>query len=392
MSENLLTFSALELFLAGITGVLFIIQILYYLVTYARPLRAAREAESRVRVTADKEVKPVSVIVYAHGEPEDLRNNLPAFLNQDYPDYEVIVVNDGSDAESEDVLKLFSNEHKHLYYTYVPAGAHYLSHKKLALTMGIKASKHDILLFTEADCRPLGPKWIATMAGTYNPETEIVLGFCTYRHTKGFFQKLIAYDNLMNGLQMLSSALSHRPYTGNGRNLSYRKQLFFARKGYSKSLYLHAGADDLFINEAATGTNTQVQYSPDALTEMSKIEDSGIWKEMKVSRAATGRYYKGNALLFYRMDNYSNLLFLLTAVAGFITGILGNWLVSILTGLLLVLHFTAKAVVLRKSALLLQQKPLTAWLPVLEIAQPAYNLYVRIYRLFKWRKDFTTKI
>lgn len=275
MSENLLTFSALELFLAGITGVLFIIQILYYLVTYARPLRAAREAESRVRVTADKEVKPVSVIVYAHGEPEDLRNNLPAFLNQDYPDYEVIVVNDGSDAESEDVLKLFSNEHKHLYYTYVPAGAHYLSHKKLALTMGIKASKHDILLFTEADCRPLGPKWIATMAGTYNPETEIVLGFCTYRHTKGFFQKLVAYDNLMNGLQMLSSALSHRPYTGNGRNLSYRKQLFFARKGYSKSLYLHAGADDLFINEAATGTNTQVQYSPDALTEMGKIEDSG---------------------------------------------------------------------------------------------------------------------
>lgn len=258
--------------------------------------------------------------------------------------------------------------------------------------MGIKASKHDILLFTEADCRPLGPKWIATMAGTYNPETEIVLGFCTYRHTKGFFQKLVAYDNLMNGLQMLSSALSHHPYTGNGRNLSYRKQLFFARKGYSKSLYLHAGADDLFINEAATGTNTQVQYSPDALTEMGKIEDSGIWKEMKVSRAATGRYYKGNALLFYRMDNYSNLLFLLTAVAGFITGILGNWLVSILTGLLLVLHFTAKAVVLRKSALLLQQKPLTAWLPVLEIAQPAYNLYVRIYRLFKWRKDFTTKI
>ena len=109
------------------------------------------------------------------------------------------------------------------------------------------------------------------MAGTYNPETEIVLGFCTYRHTKGFFQKLIAYDNLMNGLQMLSSALSHHPYTGNGRNLSYRKQLFFARKGYSKSLYLHAGADDLFINEAATGTNTQVQYSPDALTEMGKI-------------------------------------------------------------------------------------------------------------------------
>ena len=237
MSENLLTFSDLELLLIGITGVLFIIQILYYLITYSRPLRAAT-AKSTERVTADKDAQPVSVIVYAHGEPEDLRNNLPILLNQDYPDYEIIVVNDGSDANSEDVLKLFSNEYKNLYYTYVPVDTQYLSHKKLALTMGIKAARHDILLFTEADCRPIGPKWIKAMAGSYNPETDIILGFCAYRHTKGFLHKLIAYDNLTNGLQMISSALSHHPFTGNGRNLSYRKKLFFAHKGYSRSLNL----------------------------------------------------------------------------------------------------------------------------------------------------------
>ena len=250
MSENLLTFSDLELLLIGITGVLFIIQILYYLITYSRPLRAAT-AKSTERVTADKDAQPVSVIVYAHGEPEDLRNNLPILLNQDYPDYEIIVVNDGSDANSEDVLKLFSNEYKNLYYTYVPVDTQYLSHKKLALTMGIKAARHDILLFTEADCRPIGPKWIKAMAGSYNPETDIILGFCAYRHTKGFLHKLIAYDNLTNGLQMISSALSHHPFTGNGRNLSYRKKLFFAHKGYARSLNLHAGADDLFINEVS---------------------------------------------------------------------------------------------------------------------------------------------
>ena len=136
MSENLLTFSTLELLLAGITGVLFIIQIVYHLVTYARPLRTAKTAESTEQATVDKETQPVSVIVYAHGEPEDLRNNLPVLLNQDYPDYEVIVVNDGSDADSEDILKLFSNEYKNLYYTYVPVDTQYLSHKKLALTMG----------------------------------------------------------------------------------------------------------------------------------------------------------------------------------------------------------------------------------------------------------------
>ena len=392
MNGNLLTFSTLELFLAGITGVLFAIQILYYLVTYARPLRAAREAESKERVTADKEAKPVSVIVYAHGEPEDLRKNLPALLNQDYPDYEIIVVNDGSDAESEDVLKLFSNEYKNLYYTYVPVDTQYLSHKKLALTMGIKAARHDLLLFTEADCRPLGPEWIKAMAGSYNPETDIVLGFCAYRHTDGFLHKLVAYDNLTNGLQMISSALSRHPFTGNGRNLSYRKKLFFAHKGYSKSLNLHAGADDLFINEVANATNTQVQFSPDAIIEMNKIEDFETWKEMKASRAATKRFYKGSALTFYRMDSAGYLLFGIAATATFIAGLSGNWLLSVWAGLLLLLRFTAKAFVYQRSALLLLQKPLTAWLPLLEIVQPVYDLYVRIYRMFNGKRDFTNNV
>ena len=363
MSENLLTFSDLELLLIGITGVLFIIQILYYLITYSRPLRAAT-AKSTERVTADKDAQPVSVIVYAHGEPEDLRNNLPILLNQDYPDYEIIVVNDGSDANSEDVLKLISNEYKNIYYTY----------------------------FTEADCRPIGPKWIKAMAGSYNPETDIILGFCAYRHTKGFLHKLIAYDNLTNGLQMISSALSHHPFTGNGRNLSYRKKLFFAHKGYSRSLNLHAGADDLFINEVSNPANTQVQLSSDSIIKMNKVGDSETWREIKTSRAATKRFYKGGSLTFYRMETIGYLFFWIAGIATFIVGLSGNWLLSILAGLLLFLRFTAKALVYKKSALLLQQKPLTAWLPLLEIAQPVYDIYIHIYRMFNGKKDFTNNV
>lgn len=386
MSENLLVFSGFELFLAGMTVGLFIIQLFYYLVTFTRPLRAAKRAE---KTATGRDVKPVSVIVYAHGDPEDLRHNLPVLLTQDYPDYEVIVVNDGSDAESEDVLKLFSNEYKNLYYTYVPVANQYLSHKKLALTMGIKAARHNILLFTEADCRPLGPKWIEAMAGSYHPETDIILGFCAYRHTKGFLNKLIAYDNLTNGLQMISSALSHHPFTGNGRNLSYRKKLFFVHKGYSKSLNLHAGADNLFINEVSDSTNTQVQFSPNSIIEMNRIEDIGDWREMKASRAVTEHFYKGHSLALYRMETVSYLLFAIVTIAAIIAGLSGNWLLSISAGLLLLLRLTIKAFVYKKSALLLQQKPLTAWLPLLEIAQPTYDIYVRIYRMFNRKKDFT---
>lgn len=258
--------------------------------------------------------------------------------------------------------------------------------------MGIKAARHDILLFTEADCRPIGPKWIKAMAGSYNPETDIILGFCAYRHTKGFLHKLIAYDNLTNGLQMISSALSHHPFTGNGRNLSYRKKLFFAHKGYSRSLNLHAGADDLFINEVSNPANTQVQLSSDSIIKMNKVGDFETWREIKTSRAATKRFYKGGSLTFYRMETIGYLFFWIAGIATFIVGLSGNWLLSILAGLLLFLRFTVKALVYKKSALLLQQKPLTAWLPLLEIAQPVYDIYIHIYRMFNGKKDFTNNV
>lgn len=392
MFKELLTFSDIELSLAGISVGLFIIQLLYYLVTYSRPLRTFKKSAKGGTFTANPQTAPVSVIVYAKNESVNLREFLPSLLTQDYPNFEVIVVNDGSTDESDDVLKTFEHEYKQLYHTYIPEEVKYLSRKKLALTVGIKAAKHEILLFTEANCQPRSKYWIREMAACYSPETNIVLGFCAYGPYKGFLHKLVAYDNLMTGLQYLASALNNRPYTGNGRNLSYRKELFFAHKGYYKSLNLHAGDDDLFVNESATTRNTAVVYTPDSITEMASVERFSIWMEMKVSRAATQRYYKGWKLTLYRMESCSCLFFLASTIASIGIGICGNWLISILAGVLLLTRFGIKAAVLRKSARMLQQKPHTAWLPLTEVILPLFNVYVRIYRIFRGKNDYTFRL
>lgn len=386
--NDLFSFNPIELTVTAVTAGLFIIQLLYYLITYARPLRLAKR-----RQVQEGQAKPaVSVIVYAKNESENLRKHLPALLTQHYPEYEIIVVNDGSTDESDEVLKTFKNEFAHLYHTYIPEDVKYLSRKKLALTVGIKAAKHDILLFTEANCEPRGKDWISAMARNYSAQTSIILGFCAYGSHKGFFHKLVAYDNLMTGLQSISSALAGNPYAGNGRNLSYRKDLFFAHKGYYKSLNLHAGDDDLFINESATPQNTRVEYSPESIPEMAKIERFSMWKEMKVSRAATQRYYQGWNLTFYRMESLSYFLFFLTVIAGIVLGIRGNWLISVLVGLLYIIRFCCKAAILHKSAKLLQQKPVTGWLFLLELVLPLFNLYVRIYRIFRGKNDYTFRL
>lgn len=386
--NDLLIFNHIEMILASTTAGLFVIQLLYYLVTYARPLRQAKRRQMQ-----QGQAKPaVSVIVYAKNESENLKKHLPALLNQSYPEYEIVVVNDGSTDESDEVLKTFKNEYDHLYHTYIPEDVKYLSRKKLALTVGIKAAKHDILLFTEANCEPMGKNWISAMARNYTSRTNIILGFCAYGYHKGFFHKLVAYDNLITGLQYISSALTGNPYTGNGRNLSYRKDLFFAHKGYYKSLSLHAGDDDLFINESANAQNTWVEYSPESITEMAKIDRFSMWKEMKVSRAATQRYYKGWNLTFFRMESLSYFLLFIAVIASIVMGILGNWLISILAGLLYIIRFSTKATILHKSAKLLQQKPVTGWLFLLELLLPLFNLYVRIYRIFRGKNDYTFRL
>lgn len=389
--EKLLTFSENELVVAGVLSGLFLIQLLFLLIVYLRPYRVAKR-KSKNAAPEQEVMPPVSIVIYAKNESENLRTNLPFILTQNYPDYEVIVVNDGSTDESEEVLKRFEAEYKQLYHTYIPEEAKYLSRRKLALTVGIKAAKHDVLLFTEANCHPLSENWIKSMAANFKERVNFVLGYCSYGPHKGFMHKLIAYDNLITGLQYLSSALAKVPYTGNGRNLAYRKEEFFKHKGYSKSLNLHAGDDDLFVNEVATQKNTTVEYSTDSLTVMGQIDRFSVWKEMKVSRAATRRYYKGWVLAYYRFDTILFFLFLLSVVASIFFGITGNLLLAVYGGLLYLLLMFSKTIVFYKSAKLLQQKPTVWLLPLLEIVSPLFNLYVRIYRSFRGKNDFTFNI
>lgn len=387
--EQLLAFSEADLIVGGVLVGLFIIQLLFLFVVYFRPYRRAKR-NSRDIQEGDVNLPPVSVIIYAKNNSEELKINLPFVLEQDYPDYEVIVINDGSTDETEEVLKLFEAKYKHLYHTYIPEGAKYLSRRKLALTVGIKAAKHDILLFTGATSYPLHDTWVKTMASNFKEGTDFVLGYCTYgfSSTHGFLNKLITYDRLLSGLQYISAALAKAPYAGDGCNLAYRKSVFFKHKGYYNTLSLHAGDDDLFVNEFATGQNATVEYSPSALTEIKTMSYS-TWKELKVSRAATRRYYKGWALTRYRFDTIVYFLFLIGVVTSIVLGVMGNPLLAVFGGLLYLLLFISRAVVFAKSAKLFKQRLRVFYLPLLDIIIPLYNLYIRIYRAFRGKKDYT---
>lgn len=376
-----------EFLIAGISILAFFILSLYYVISYARPMRMA----ARGRCLENNQRPPVSIILYAKNAAENLQKHLPALLSQDYPEYEVIVVNDGSDDETDDVLKRFQNSHNNLYHTYVPADARYLSRRKLALTLGIKAAKHPYLLFTEANCQPASNQWITSMIAPYASGISIVLGFCRYDSGKGLSAKLIAYDNLLSGLRYLSAALAHRPYTGDGRNLSYRKDLFFSHKGFYKSLSLRCGDDDLFINEAATPSNTKVAYTPESLTEMDPISLKQ-WMATKAARTTTRHYYRGYTPALYGMETFFFFLFQAASISTIAYCLPAHPWIAGAGAAVYALRYTIKAFVIRKSAQMLQQRPHLGWLFLLEFLLPLFNGYFSLRRLSGHTREHTFRL
>ena len=238
--------------------------------------------------------KPVSVVIAAHNEAYNLEKNLPSILEQDYPDFEVIVVNDGSHDETEEVLSLLVQKYPKLKVVNVKQSVVFFRSKKFPLSVGIKSAKNEILLLTDADCRPVSRQWINQMQSAYHNNTEIVLGYGPYEKLSGLLNLMIRYDTFHTAVQYLSFALSGRPYMGVGRNLSYKKTLFYEHKGFINHYHINSGDDDLFINAAATSRNTGIQINPECHVFSDPKTSFRSWFTQKRRHFTTGKFYKAS--------------------------------------------------------------------------------------------------
>lgn len=234
---------------------------------------------------------PVSIIVCAKNERENLLNFLPLVLKQNYPEFEVIVVNDSSVDDTQDVLKAFTLQHKNLKVVTVPDSDRFYGNKKFALTLGIKAAKHPLVLLTDADCKPASLNWLAKMS-CYAENKKIILGVGNYEKRPGILNALIRFETFYTAMHYLSFAQAKIPYMGVGRNLAYHSDLFFNNKGFSSHLHILSGDDDLFINEVATKNNTQICIDEEAHTISVPKNTYKSWIRQKRRHFLSGSHYK----------------------------------------------------------------------------------------------------
>lgn len=235
---------------------------------------------------------PVTVIICARNEAANLQVNLPAILTQQYPDYEVVVVNDRSWDGTKGILRDFEAQYPNLKVVTVPEGAKYIAGKKFAATMGIKAAKHEWLVFTDADCKPASEHWLAGMQTPADPSTEILLGYSPYTKTGGLLNALIRFETFFTAVNYLSFAIKGMPYMGVGRNMAYRKALFFKNKGFAAHMHIPSGDDDLFVNANANAYNTAVQIHPDTFMYSEPKKTWGAYLKQKKRHFGAGKLYK----------------------------------------------------------------------------------------------------
>src|ERR1043166_9402215 len=203
----------------------------------------------------EPEPQPVSVIIAARNEYHNLEKNLKSILEQAYPEFEVIVVNDCSWDDSQKLLEYYQEVYPHLNICKLVEQEKYPTNKKFALTIGIKAAKYDYLAFTDADCVPESSQWLRLMQSQFTPSKEIVLAYSPYKKQPGFLNLFIRFEASFTALSYFSAALAGNAFMGVGRNLAYTKDLFFRNKGFASHQHILSGDDDLFVNENANKNN-----------------------------------------------------------------------------------------------------------------------------------------
>ncbi len=303
--------------------------------------------------------EPISVVICARNELQNLRRNLPLVLCQKNANFEVIVVNH----QSEDGTAAFLHRMQQQYPNFRAYNFEYKegTGKKPALSYGISKAKAEHLVLTDADCRPVSENWLAEMSSRFN-QGDIVLGYSSYQNQKGWLHKIIAWDTLLTAQNYFGMALAGEPYMGVGRNLAYTKSLFKKAQGFSAHQHVSSGDDDLFIASVANSKNTVVCLSAEAFTISKPPQSWASWWRQKRRHLSVVSHYPKGVASWLGVFGLAQLLFyalLPMAIVAVFSNPFWWWVIGLKLGV--------QALILLKTTSLLKEKTVLWYFPLAEL-------------------------
>lgn len=347
-----------------------------------------------VEFSPGEEVPLASVVVYCFTEEDSLIEYLEVVMNQDYPNYEVILVNEGSYDVSTSLAERLQARYPHrLYVTFIPPQSHNLSRRKLAYTIGIKAAHGEVVITTASNCIIPSQQWLSLMMQPFcgSDRTDVVLGYAhiNFENLSGAAKWYKEFDATLTACQWLGAAANHYPYRGDSFNLAYRRHLFFENKGYSRTLHLMNGDDDLFIHDISNGKNTDVMIAHDAiLTYDYGVAANRIMGDLKERYQFTAELLPKMPFLRAGFGSAMQWVATLSGIAAAIIA-LPNLMPMLAAILLLIILNISEIIIYRKAARALQSVCLWWSLPAFLLWHPIGNFFFKISRRPLRKKNFT---
>lgn len=360
----------LDILLCVFIGIV-VLQFVYYIAIFGKFSFAKLQTNTPKRI-------PISVIVCAKNEEENIKNFIPLLLEQNYPDFELVLIDDSSSDNTLELFEEFEKKHSNIKLVKVKNNEAFWGNKKFALTLGIKAAKNEYLLFTDADCYPTSKEWIKEMSSNFTLKKTIVLGYGAYEKINGsFLNKLIRFETLLTATQYFSWAKIGKPYMGVGRNLAYKREEFFKVNGFIEHIKLRSGDDDLFINQASDSKNTTICFSPDSFTYSKPKTTFTEWFNQKRRHVSTAKHYKSFDRFQLGLFFLTQFLFLVLAI--FLLVIQHEW---IMVTSLIVGRYLFSWISLGYAANKLKEKDVMYWYPIIETALLVTHLNVFFTNMF----------
>jgi glycosyltransferase involved in cell wall biosynthesis len=329
--------------------------------------------------------EPVSVVICAKNEEKNISSLLDILLKQNYSNYEILVIDDASSDKTQEILESYELKNPKIKVVKVENNEAFWGNKKWALTLGIKTTKYENLLFTDADCKPNSEFWIQNMVQNFTQEKTIVLGYSPYIKIKNsWLNKLIRFETLFAAIQYFSWAKAGKTYMGVGRNLAYKKTEFYNQNGFINHMKLHSGDDDLFINTASNKTNTTIEFSKESFIYSEPKKTWKDWILQKRRHLTTVKYYKTFDKFQLGLFFISQFYFVVLAII--LLSFLHQWIVVVsIVGFRYFLNY----IIIGKAARKLNENSLIFWYPFLEINLILVQLHVFLKNLISkpkyWR-------
>ncbi len=317
----------------------------------------------------------ISVIIAAKNESKNLIENLPIILNQSYENFEVIVVNDGSYDGTKELLDELALTHSNLKPIHLKIEEQYQKGKKFALTIGIKATKNEYLLFTDADCKPESDQWIKHMSEQYLTN-DIILGVAPINTKSNILGSIVSYETFHTAIQYLGYSNRNKTYMGVGRNLGYKKSVFFENKGFASHQHIMSGDDDLFIQKASANKKVGFCFNTESLMYSNAPSSFGKWVKQKTRHMSTSNEYQFIYKLMLGLYSLSQIIWFTSTVIFFI--VYPKYWYTVIG--FIILKWLIQWVIFGKFALKINAKKIAYALPFYDIL---FSLYLILFGIIK---------